>query len=95
VASLKWQPDEPAELCVLGNGAAAPVPARIRALAGKRLRVSTAATVAGGAPVRLDWANQLILGQVLDLEPGGFWVEIHHMLLDTAGLDWQKQGWPG
>jgi hypothetical protein len=33
------------------------------------------------------------LGEVLNAEPGGFWIEIHHMLLDTAGLSWQKAGW--
>jgi hypothetical protein len=33
------------------------------------------------------------LGQALNSEPGGFWMEIQHMLLDTAALNWQKQGW--
>jgi hypothetical protein len=30
---------------------------------------------------------------VLSTGPGGFWMEIHHMLLDTAGLNWRKNGW--
>ena len=46
-----------------------------------------------GAAVRLEWDGQLLLGQVLSTEPGGFWMEIHHMLLDAAGLSWQKNGW--
>jgi hypothetical protein len=90
---LKWKPDEPAELRVLGNGAGALIPARILELAGKRMRLDAAAPVEGGAAVRLEWDGQLVLGQVLEVEPGGFWMEIHHMLLDTAGMDWQKQGW--
>ena len=47
----------------------------------------------GGAAVRLEWDGQLLLGEVLNTEPGGFWMEIHHMLLDTAGLRWQENGW--
>ena len=94
---LTWKAEEPAELKVLGrepNGAAAPEPARILELSGRRVHVAAAATVAGGAAVCLEWGGQLVLGQVLSAEPGGFWMEIHHMLLNTAELDWQKQGWP-
>jgi hypothetical protein len=90
---LKWKPEEPAELRVLGNGACAAAPARILELAGKRMRVSAAAKVEGGAAVRLEWNGQLVLGQVTEIDPDGFWLEIHHMLPDTASLDWQKQGW--
>ena len=95
MAQLKWQPDEPVELSILGNGAGVPVLARILELAGKRLRLGVAANVEGGAAVRLEWGGQLVLGEVLDIEPGGFWVEIHHVLLGTAGMNWQKQGWRG
>jgi hypothetical protein len=35
----------------------------------------------------------VLLGEVLNVEPGGFWIEIHHILLDTAEAAWQKQGW--
>jgi hypothetical protein len=49
--------------------------------------------VASGAAVRLEWNGQLLLGQVLNAEPGGFWMEIHHMLLDTVGISWQKSAW--
>jgi hypothetical protein len=34
-----------------------------------------------------------VLGEVFETEPGGFWIEIHHMLLDTAELIARKQGW--
>jgi len=92
---LTWKPGEPAELKVLGRepDAAGPEPARILELSGKRVRVAAAAPVAGAA-VCLEWSGQLVLGQVLSTEPGGFWMEIHHMLLNTAELDWQKHGWP-
>ena len=46
-----------------------------------------------GAAVRLEWDGQLVLGEVLNTEPSGFWMEIQHMLLDTAALGWQQQGW--
>lgn len=92
---LKWKPEEPAELRVLGNPAGALIPARILELAGKCMHVRAAAPMEGGAAVRLEWDGQLVLAQVLEVEPGGFWMEIHHMLLDTAGMDWQKQGWRG
>ena len=93
---LNWKPDEPAQLHVLGAGAPAgsgPQPVCIVEISGRRVRLAGAATVKGGAAVRLEWGGQLLLGQVLNMEPGGFWVEIHHMLLDTNALNWQKQGW--
>jgi hypothetical protein len=33
------------------------------------------------------------LGQVLNTDPGGFWMEIQHMQLDTGGMSWQEKGW--
>ena len=96
---LNWNPGQPAELGVLGDGACAESaghPARILEVSGKRLRVAAELPVKGGAAVRLEWDGQLLLGQVLQTEPGGFWIEIHHMLLDARGLRWQKNGWqPG
>ncbi|HTQ57206.1 MAG TPA: hypothetical protein VMI94_22205 [Bryobacteraceae bacterium] len=92
---LKWKPDAAAELRVLGNGAGAAIPVRLQELTGKRMRITAAAAVACGAAVRLDWEGQLVLGVVLEADPDGFWIEIQHMLLDAAGLDWQKQGWHG
>jgi hypothetical protein len=89
---LNWKPDQAVELSVLGNGARTG-PARIRELSGKRMRVAASPPVETGAAVRLEWDGQMLLGEVLAIEPEGFWMEIHHMLLDTAGLTWQKQGW--
>jgi len=93
---LNWTPGQSAALSVLGEGAcAAPPgsPARIREFSGKRMRLATELPVQGGAAVRLEWGGQLLLGLVLNTEPGGFWMEIHHMLLDAGGLSWQKNGW--
>jgi len=93
---LNWKPGQSAELSVLGEAACAGSaghPARILEFSGKRIRLAAALKVKGGAAVRLEWDGQLLLGQVLTTEPGGFWMEIHHMLLDTAGLSWQKKGW--
>jgi hypothetical protein len=93
---LNWKPEQSAELSVLGDRAAAgPAKQTVRILerSGKRLRLAAELPVESGAAVRLEWDGQLLLGQVLNAEPGGFWMEIHHMLLDTAGLSWQKQGW--
>jgi hypothetical protein len=96
---LNWTPGQSAELSVLGDTAgAAPKgdppkhPARILEYSGKRLRLAAEVSVKGGAAVRLEWDGQLLLGQVLHTVPGGFWMEIQHVL-DTAGLNWQKQGW--
>lgn len=89
---LNWKPGQSADLSVLGEGACT-VPANILDFSGKRMRLAAAVKVASGAPVRLEWNGQLLLGQVLNTEPGGFWLEIHHMLLDTAGLSWQKSAW--
>jgi hypothetical protein len=93
---LNWKPGQPAELTVLGDAASTVSPkrpARILESSGKRLRLASELTVQGGAAVRVEWDGQLILGEVLQAEPGGFWLEIHHMLLDSAGLTWQRSGW--
>jgi hypothetical protein len=100
---LNWKPEQSADLSVLGEGAGAGpavCPARILELSGKRMRLAAEwpaeMKLKGGAAVRLEWDGQLLLGQVLSTEPGGFWMEIHHMLLDAGGLSWQKNGWqPG
>ena len=89
---LNWKPEQPVQFSVLGDGACAG-PARIQELSGKRMRLSAALPIKTGAAVRLEWDGQLVLGEVLNIEPPGFWIEIHHLLLDTAGLIWQKQGW--
>jgi hypothetical protein len=57
------------------------------------MRLGAGLTVKTGAAVRLEWDGQLVLGEVLQTEPSGFWIEIQHMLLDTAALTWQQQGW--
>jgi hypothetical protein len=92
---LKWQPGQSANLMVLSesNGGGPAATAQIREFFGKRLRLTTNAQVKGGAAVRLEWDGQLVLGEVLKIEPGGFWMEIRHVLPDTAGLAWQKAGW--
>jgi hypothetical protein len=97
---LKWKLQQCAELSVLGPGSCIGT-ARILELSGKRLRLAVDMPVEmpsglqleGGAAVRLEWDGQLLLGEVLNTEPGGFWMEIQHMLLDTAGLRWQENGW--
>jgi hypothetical protein len=89
---LNWKRDQPVELHVLGDGASAGS-ARIVELSGKRLRLAAALPVKKDAAVRLEWEGEVLLGEVLNVVPGGFWIEIHHMLLDTAEAAWQKQGW--
>ncbi|MGC9947923.1 MAG: hypothetical protein ABSF64_16275 [Bryobacteraceae bacterium] len=93
---LNWKPEQSAELTVLGERAGAASgghPARILEFSGKRMRLAAGLKVEGGAAVRLEWDGQLLLGEVLSTAPGGFWIEIRHMLLDSAGLSWQKAGW--
>jgi len=93
---LNWKPGQSAELSVLGeqSGAApAACPARILEFSGKRMRIAAEQRVKAGAAVRLEWEGQLLLGEVQDAEPGGFSMEIHHMLLDASGQIWQKTGW--
>ena len=90
---LKWTPEQSAELSVLGNGQTGKTPVRILELSGKRLRLAAEQSLKSGAAVRLEWDGQIVLGQVLNAEPGGFWMEIHHILLDAAALRWQQQGW--
>lgn len=97
---LKWNPEQPVELSVLGDGTGtvsgddnARQCVRILEFAGKRMRLAAERPVAGGAAVRLEWEAQLILGQVLNAEPGGFWMEIHHILVDADRQTWRKQGW--
>ena len=89
---LNWKPEQSAELSVLGEGACAGR-ARILEFSGKRMRLAAGLKVKSGAAVRLEWDGQLLLGQVLNTDPGGFWMEIQHMLLDTGGLSWQNKGW--
>jgi hypothetical protein len=95
---LNWKPGQSAELTVLGVGPSTVPgthPARILDISGKRLRLAAElpAEMNCGAAVRLEWDGQLVLGQVLSTEPQGFWMEIHHMLLDAAALSWRKNGW--
>lgn len=89
---LNWKPEQSVELSVLGEGACTG-PARILEYSGKRMRLAAGLKVKSGAAVRLEWDGQLLLGQVLNTDPGGFWMEIHHMLLDTGGMSWQEKGW--
>ena len=89
---LNWKPEQSVALSVLGDGACAGA-ACILEVSGKRMRVGAGLTVKTGAAVRLEWDGQMVLGEVLQTELSGFWIEIHHMLLDTAALSWQQQGW--
>jgi hypothetical protein len=89
---LSWKPEQSVALSVLGDGACAGA-ARILEVSGKRMHLDGGLAVKTGAAVRLEWDGQLVLGEVLNIEPSGFWIEIHHMLLDTAALTWQQQGW--
>jgi len=91
---LKWKPGQTVELTLLGAEARTGS-ARILELSGKRMRLAADLQVNDGAAVRLDWDGQLLLGQALGAGPEGFWLEIQHMLLDTAGLSWQKKAWAG
>jgi len=81
---LSWKPDDAAALSILGDEERAG-DAQVVELAGKRLRVTTALPAKGGDAVRLTWDGQLVLGQVLDAVPGGCWIEMQHMLPETAG----------
>lgn len=92
---LRWQPGQSAEVSLLGGpGQAVPRQcARILELSGKRARLSVDLPVKTGDAMRLEWDGQLLLGQVLYAEPGGFWMEVHHVILDDGGLSWQKNGW--
>jgi len=89
---LNWKPEQSVALSVLGEGAGAGA-AHILELSGKRMRLGAGLIVKTGAAVRLEWDGQMVLGEVLNTEPSGFWIEIQHMLLDTAALTWQRQGW--
>jgi hypothetical protein len=89
---LNWKPEQSVALSVLGDGACAGA-VHILELSGKRMRLGAGLTVKTGAAVRLEWDGQLVLGEVLNTEPSGFWIEIHHILLDTGALTWQQQGW--
>lgn len=89
---MKWEPGEAAEISRLNGGAGEKRPARILEISGKRVHVAAGESLAAGAAVRLEWEGQLILGQVLNSDAGGAWIEIHHMLLDTSA-NWPKQGW--
>jgi hypothetical protein len=89
---LRWKPEQSVQLAMLGD-AAGGGPARILELSGKRMRLAADFSVKTGAAVRLEWDGQMVLAEALNSEPPGFWIEIHHMLLDTAELNWQKRGW--
>jgi hypothetical protein len=93
---LKWQPEQVVDFSVLGEGGAengSVGAARIQELSGRRLRITTTLPVRTGAAVRLEWDGQLVLGEVLNTVPEGFWMEIHHVLFATEELKWQKMGW--
>ena len=92
MSELQWKPEQVVQLDVLGGQPAAAT-ARILELSGKRLRLATELKVIPGAAVRLQWDNQVLLGEVLSSESDGFWIEISHLLLDTAALMWQPQDW--
>lgn len=93
---LSWQPEQSAELQLLADGAGSPAgqPARILELSGKRVRVAAGLPVKSNDAVRLEWDGQLLLGQVLNTEPNGFWIEVHHLLLNHGAPNWRNNGWP-
>ncbi len=91
---LQWTPEQAVQLDVLGEKPASGT-ARILEVRGKRVRLATDMKLAAGTAVQLQWSGQMLLGEVLDSEPEGFWMEISHMLLDTSALNWQAQGWRG
>jgi hypothetical protein len=92
---LSWKPEQSAELQLLGEGAPSPgwQAVRILELSGKRVRLAAGVPVKSSDAVRLEWDGQLLLGQVLVAEPDGFWMEVHHMLVDNGGLNWRQNGW--
>jgi len=93
---VNWKPGQSAELSTLGEGTCAGPgrhPVRILEFSGKQMRLA-GMRVKSGTAVRLDWDGQLALGKVLNTEPEGFWIEVHHLLLDTAGPNGQKNFWP-
>jgi len=89
---LKWQPEQPVDLSVLDENGGAGT-ASIQELSGRRVRLATALPVQTGAAVRLEWDGQLVLGEVRNTVPEGFWMEIHHVLFTAEELKWQKMGW--
>jgi hypothetical protein len=89
---LSWSPEQAVALSVLGDGGCAGE-SRIVEVSGKRMRLDARLPVQTGAAVRLEWDGQVVLGDVLNIEPAGFWIEIRHMLADNAALGWQQQGW--
>lgn len=89
---LTWKPGQAAELSTLDREPC-DGPASILEFSGRRMRLATGLKLKGGVPIRLEWDGQLLLGQVLNTEPGGFWMEIQHMLLDTATVSWRDKGW--
>ena len=89
---LQWKPDQTAQLSVLSEGTCAGA-VRIQELSGKRMRVTSGLAVNTGAAVKLEWDGQVIFGEALNSDAAGIWIDIHHMLLDTPGMNWQKQGW--
>jgi len=92
---LNWKPGQSATLGVLGDEATVTGgdTVSILELSGKRVRLAAELNLRGGTPVRVEWDRQLLLGHVLTAEPGGFWMDIQHMLLDTSELNWQRNGW--
>src|SRR5690349_5775543 len=71
---LKWTAGQSAELSGLGKGESRRMTVTILKLAGKRLHLGAEQPVTGGAAVRLEWDGQMVLGQVLNAHPGGFWL---------------------
>ena len=89
---LSWNPEQAVAVSVLGDGACAGE-SRIVEVSGKRMRLDAGLHVQTGAAVRLEWDGQMVLGEVLNIEPSGFWIEIRHMLADNGAPGWQQQGW--
>jgi len=92
VRELNWKPDQTVQVTVLGN-TAVNATARIQECAGKRMRLIAGPPVNTGTAVRLEWEGQLLLAEVENTDSSGFWVEIHHMLLNASELNWQDKGW--
>lgn len=91
---IHWTPEQAVQLEVLGEQPVSGT-ARILELSGKRMRLASEVKVHAGAAVQVQWTGQMLLGEVLSSDAAGFWMEISHMLLDTAALNWQAQGWRG
>ena len=93
--SLELSFQQNQEICVTVLNSAEAGGGRIVNLAGRRLNVESDLALTLGTPVKVEWNQTLLLGEIHEIRPGQLGIHIEHVLQDVDQLLRQRQAWTG